>query len=53
MNDYQINFTQEYPDRNGRIYDEHVRRIMLNEYMNILNIDENKMMNIAIEEYEE
>lgn len=53
MNDYQINFTQECPDRNGRIYDDHVRRIMLNEYMNMISTDNDKIMLIAIEEYEE
>lgn len=53
MNNYEILFIQEYPDRNGRTYDEHIRRRMLNAYMNGLNIDELKKINIEIEEYEE
>jgi hypothetical protein len=53
MNNYEINLTQKYPDRNGRIYDEHIRRRMLILYMNNLRLDENKKLNIEIEEYEE
>jgi hypothetical protein len=53
MNEYEINFTQEYPDRNRRIYDGYVRKRMLDIYMNCLRREELKEMIIEIEEYDE
>lgn len=52
MNNYEISFMQNYPDRNGRIYDETIRRRMLEKYMNSLTPDKFKKLNIEIEEVE-